>query len=65
MLRTSTFGSMTLSSQFQQTPTPAYKVSKTALNMLTVQYAEAFHDEGVTLVALCPGVGAPAPAMTA
>lgn len=49
-------GSLAMSSAFQETPTPAYKVSKTALNMLTVQYAEAFRDEGVTFIALCPGV---------
>ncbi|KAJ0120124.1 hypothetical protein J7T55_000979 [Diaporthe amygdali] len=52
---TSTMGSLTMSSHFQQLPTPAYKISKTALNMLTVQYAEAFRDEGVTFIALCPG----------
>ncbi|KAI7778854.1 hypothetical protein LA080_001545 [Diaporthe eres] len=52
---TSTMGSLAMSPYFQQQPTPAYKVSKTALNMLTVQYAEAFRDEGVTFVAICPG----------
>jgi len=54
--RTSTMGSLAMSSYFQGQPTPAYKVSKTALNMLTVQYAEAFRDEGVAFVAVCPGV---------
>ncbi|KAK7698608.1 hypothetical protein SLS64_012347 [Diaporthe eres] len=48
-------GSLAMSPYFQQQPTPAYKVSKTALNMLTVQYAEAFREEGVTFVAVCPG----------
>lgn len=41
---------------FQEFTSPAYKISKTALNMLTVQYAEALRDEGVTFVAVCPGV---------
>ncbi|POS69464.1 hypothetical protein DHEL01_v212141 [Diaporthe helianthi] len=48
-------GSLTLASGFEDAPVPAYKVSKTALNMLTVQYAQAFRDEGVTFVAVCPG----------
>lgn len=36
--------------------TPAYKISKAALNALTVQYALSYQDEGFTFVALCPGV---------
>lgn len=37
-------------------PSPAYRVSKAAVNMLTVQYAESLEDDGFTFVALCPGV---------
>ncbi|RAR00742.1 short-chain dehydrogenase/reductase SDR [Stemphylium lycopersici] len=52
----SSIGSMTLSGtlgKFQ--PSPAYRVSKAAVNMLTVQYAESLEDDGFTFVALCPG----------
>ncbi|TKX21183.1 hypothetical protein C1H76_6724 [Elsinoe australis] len=52
---TSTMGSMAMSAFFKHQPTPAYKVSKAALNMLTVQYSEALEGEGFTVVALCPG----------
>jgi NAD(P)-dependent dehydrogenase (short-subunit alcohol dehydrogenase family) len=37
-------------------PTPAYKISKAALNMLTVQYALALAEEGFIFVPLSPGV---------
>lgn len=37
-------------------PTPAYKISKAALNALTVQYALSYQDEGFIFIALCPGV---------
>lgn len=40
---------------FNFQPTPAYKVSKAALNMLTVQYAQAFAEDGLVFVAVCPG----------
>ncbi|KAG8626175.1 hypothetical protein KVT40_006576 [Elsinoe batatas] len=52
---TSSMGSNGMSSYFKMQPTPAYKVSKAALNMLTTQYAEAFADEGFTFIAICPG----------
>ncbi|KAF4981469.1 hypothetical protein FZEAL_2712 [Fusarium zealandicum] len=51
----STIGSVAWASQYKQAPHPAYKVSKTALNMLTVQYAHSFEDEGFTIIALSPG----------
>ncbi|KAH7044087.1 short-chain dehydrogenase-like protein [Macrophomina phaseolina] len=35
--------------------TPAYKVSKAALNMLSVQYALALENEGFAVVAVTPG----------
>lgn len=37
-------------------PVPAYKISKAALNMLTVQYAQAYANEGFTFMAISPGV---------
>jgi NAD(P)-dependent dehydrogenase (short-subunit alcohol dehydrogenase family) len=37
-------------------PLPAYKVSKAALNALTMQYALALQKEGFVVVAINPGV---------
>lgn len=37
-------------------PTYAYKISKAALNMLTVQYALDFADQGFAFLAISPGV---------
>ena len=51
-----TVGSFGLSSVFQSMPVPAYKVSKAALNMLTLQYAHAYGREGFTFLAISPGV---------
>ncbi|KAH6718719.1 short-chain dehydrogenase/reductase SDR [Leptodontidium sp. MPI-SDFR-AT-0119] len=51
----STLGSMTLSAMGKFQPTPAYKVSKTALNMLTVQWAESLESDSFTVLAICPG----------
>ena len=42
-------------------PDPAYKSHKTALNMLTVQWAEALGDSGFTVVAISPGVSSTCP----
>ena len=39
-------------------PVPAYKVSKAALNMLTVQWALEYKDRGFTFMSISPGVGA-------
>jgi NAD(P)-dependent dehydrogenase (short-subunit alcohol dehydrogenase family) len=41
---------------FSFAPGAAYKVSKAALNMLTRQYAVAFADDGITFIAISPGV---------
>ena len=49
-------GSISHASRFVMAPTPAYKVSKAALNMLTVQYALEFGNDGFTVIALSPGV---------
>ena len=35
---------------------PAYKISKAALNALTVQYAMSYKDEGLIFLAVSPGV---------
>lgn len=37
-------------------PVPAYKISKAALNMLTLQYAQEYANEGFTFMAISPGV---------
>jgi NAD(P)-dependent dehydrogenase (short-subunit alcohol dehydrogenase family) len=41
---------------FAQTPCPAYKISKTMLNMLTVQYSLEYASQGFTIFAISPGV---------
>ncbi|KUJ08171.1 short chain oxidoreductase [Mollisia scopiformis] len=52
---TSTLGSIGLAGTFLQAPTPAYKISKAALNMLTVQYAYQQADAGFTIFCISPG----------
>lgn len=54
--RTSTLGSNTLAPKVAAYPLPAYKISKAALNALTVQYALALQKEGFVVVAINPGV---------
>ncbi|MCJ1395420.1 hypothetical protein MMC18_008306 [Xylographa bjoerkii] len=51
----STLGSIGKARVYKPFPVPAYKVSKAALNMLTVQYAQAYEDEGFVFVAITPG----------
>ncbi|GIC94558.1 uncharacterized protein Aud_001887 [Aspergillus udagawae] len=51
----STLGSMTLAPVYKSAPTPAYKISKAALSMLTVQYAQDYESEGFTFLAVSPG----------
>ncbi|KAF4268451.1 hypothetical protein LV164_007783 [Aspergillus fumigatus] len=50
-----TLGSMTLAPVYKGSPTPAYKITKAALNMLTVQYAQDYASEGFTFLAVSPG----------
>ncbi|KAJ5773758.1 hypothetical protein N7457_008654 [Penicillium paradoxum] len=50
-----TLGSITMADAFRPLPTPAYKISKAALNMLTVQYALQYADDGFTFLAISPG----------
>jgi len=53
----SALGSITKAPQMTFATAPAYKISKAALNALTVQYALSYKDEGFTFIALSPGVG--------
>ncbi|KAH8587164.1 putative short chain oxidoreductase [Bisporella sp. PMI_857] len=50
-----TLGSITLAAHFDFSPSPAYKVSKAALNMLTIQYALAYKKEEFTIFSISPG----------
>ena len=45
--------------KYKWAPFPAYKISKAALNMLTVQWAQEYAEEGFTVFALTPGVSYP------
>ncbi|KAF6825832.1 short chain oxidoreductase [Colletotrichum plurivorum] len=50
-----TFGSMAIMPHVHFMPAPAYKISKAAMNALTVQYALDYGKEGFSFMALCPG----------
>ncbi|RAK98105.1 SDR family oxidoreductase [Aspergillus ibericus CBS 121593] len=50
-----TLGSIAMAPRYALFPVPAYKISKAALNMLTVQYAHSFADQGFTFLTLSPG----------
>ncbi|KAL8989987.1 MAG: hypothetical protein Q9169_008235, partial [Polycauliona sp. 2 TL-2023] len=50
-----TLGSITHARQAHFLPAPAYKISKAAMNALTVQYALDYEKEGFTFMALSPG----------
>ncbi|KAK2019100.1 NAD(P)-binding protein [Colletotrichum eremochloae] len=50
-----TFGSLTIIPYVHYLPSPAYKISKAAMNALTVQYALDYGREGFSFMALCPG----------
>lgn len=47
---------MALAPVYKGAPTPAYKITKAALNMLTVQYAQDYASEGFTFLSVSPGV---------
>ena len=51
----STLGSIGMKDIFAMAPVSSYKISKTALNMLTVQYSVDLAGEGFTVVAVSPG----------
>lgn len=44
---------------FAQLPAPAYKITKSALNMLTLQWGMEYRDKGFTIFGVSPGVSAP------
>ncbi|KAJ5152581.1 uncharacterized protein N7482_009059 [Penicillium canariense] len=50
-----TLGSFAKAEIYRQSPTPAYKITKAALNMLTVQYAQQYEPDGFTFLAVTPG----------
>lgn len=52
---TSTLGSIAMAEGYLQSPSAAYKVSKAALNMLTVQYAFQLGKQGFTVFCISPG----------
>lgn len=52
---TSTLGSIAMVENFKAAPIPSYKISKSALNMLTVQYSMQLRGEGFTVFAISPG----------
>ena len=52
---TSTLGSIALNEWTKAVQTPSYKISKTALNMLTVQYANDLGPKGFTVFMVSPG----------
>ncbi|KAL2813555.1 hydroxyacyl dehydrogenase [Aspergillus granulosus] len=49
------YASLRKGSDVAYAPCPAYKISKTALNALTVQYAISYQDEGFIFLAVNPG----------
>lgn len=48
-----------MAKNYAQMPVPSYKITKAALNMLTVQYALDFAEKGFTIIAVSPGVRGP------
>lgn len=52
---TSTLGSFGYVQRFAMSPTPSYKISKTALNMLTVQYGMDLKEDGFVVTCISPG----------
>lgn len=51
----STLGSLAMAKDFASIPVAAYKISKAALNMLTLQYALELANEGFIVMAISPG----------
>jgi NAD(P)-dependent dehydrogenase (short-subunit alcohol dehydrogenase family) len=54
--RSTTLGSIAQSHKYMWGSAPAYKITKAALNMLTVQYALEYEKEGFIIFAVSPGV---------
>lgn len=55
-------GSLAMAEPFSAYPLPAYKVSKAALNALTIQWAQALSAEGFVVTSINPGVSLYPPA---
>ncbi|KAL9039380.1 MAG: hypothetical protein Q9214_004903 [Letrouitia sp. 1 TL-2023] len=51
----STVGSIAWAEKFKAVPTPAYKISKAGLHMLTTQYAMEYTEAGFTFLCVSPG----------
>ncbi|KAK4107249.1 NAD(P)-binding protein [Canariomyces notabilis] len=51
----SSVGSISLASRYQHLSTPSYKITKAALNALTVDYGLTFAKEGFTFIVISPG----------
>ncbi|KAL8645433.1 MAG: hypothetical protein Q9226_007307 [Calogaya cf. arnoldii] len=54
-MSSTTLASITDAAKVHDIPAPAYKISKAAMNSLTVHYALDFEKEGFTFMALSPG----------
>ncbi|KAL2846855.1 hypothetical protein BJY01DRAFT_234439 [Aspergillus pseudoustus] len=48
-------GSIKLQPRYREMPAPSYKITKAALNMLTVLYAQELEDAGFTVFCVSPG----------
>lgn len=58
IISSTTLGSIARAKRYHMhMPTPAYKISKAALNMLMVQYSLDYADQGFTFFVVSPGVG--------
>lgn len=57
LFSSTTLGSISLQPIKRLVTTPSYKVTKAALNMLTVIYAHELEHEGFTVFCISPGVG--------
>ncbi|RAK95970.1 SDR family oxidoreductase [Aspergillus ibericus CBS 121593] len=51
----SSVGSIAKQPVYRQVPAPSYKITKAALNMMTVLYAQELADEGFTVFCVSPG----------
>lgn len=56
MSSSTTLGTFSQAHVYQPSHTPAYSVTKAALNMLSLQYSYKYKDEGLTFLTITPGV---------
>jgi NAD(P)-dependent dehydrogenase (short-subunit alcohol dehydrogenase family) len=54
-----TLDSISRAKDYNFSPRPARKISKAAMNMLTIQYALGYADQGFTIFVIGPGVCIP------